>query len=75
MIFPDLKKIFFQFSKMRQDIVIIFITIFYDFLLFVYVLFIIIVYWLLKRSRYELFGDGKHCSYLTLNDDGKMIFI
>ena len=60
---------------MRQDIVIIFIIIFYDLLLFVYLLFIIIVYSLLKSSRYELFGDGKHRPYLILNDDEKMIFI
>ena len=32
------------------------------------------IYWLLKRSCFELFGDGKYGLFLSQEVDGKMIF-
>ena len=33
------------------------------------------IYWLMKSSCFELFGDGKHGLFLSQEVDGKMIFI
>ena len=32
------------------------------------------VYWLLKSSSFELFGDRKYCLFLSQKFDGNMIF-
>ena len=32
------------------------------------------IYWLLKRSCFEVFGDGQHSLFLSQEVDGKMIF-
>ena len=32
------------------------------------------IYWLLKRSRFELFGDVKYRLFFSQNVDGKMIY-
>ena len=33
------------------------------------------IYWLLRRSFFELFGDGKYVLFFSQKVDGKMIFI